>query len=99
MALSAVYEEWRFADSEVHVLSGTCYVSCFQLLFGFLLFPAQCHDGVPLGTATRAFVADAVGVATGQDSAARRCSRSTWRRRQFHPQHLVSLFSNLAAPR
>ena len=74
MALSAVYKEWRFADSEVHVLYLTQYVSCFQLLFGFLLFPAQClTDGVPLGTATQTFVADAVGVATGETRTARPC--------------------------
>ena len=69
MALSAVYKEWRFADSEVHVIYLTQWVSSFQLLFGFVLFPAQClTDGVPLGTATQTFVADAVGVATGQDA-------------------------------
>ena len=44
-------------------------MSCFQLLFGFLLFPAQCLTGdVPLGTATRTFLDDAVLVATGRDA-------------------------------
>jgi drug/metabolite transporter (DMT)-like permease len=69
MALSAVYKEWRFADSEVHVIYLTQWVSSFQLLFGFLLFPAQCLTaGVPLETATRTFLDDAVLVATGADA-------------------------------
>lgn len=69
MALSAVYKEWRFGDSEVHVIYLTQWVSCFQLLFGFLLFPAQClTDGVPLGTAVRAFVDSAVRTASGRDA-------------------------------